>query len=105
MEWHQDVLFNARPPSYNLLYCVSPGGSSTAWADSAGALAALPSELRKRAEAATVKYRASISFGNPSIGMPALPKRLVQQSMSSVRTHPLFMHQNTEQSLALLVQD
>ena len=36
-----------------------------------------------QAESATVKYRASISFGNPSIGLPALPKRLIQQSMTT----------------------
>ena len=47
-------------------------------------------------------YRRSLSFGAERLGLPALPKRLVQQSMSSVRTHPLFMHQNTEQTLALL---
>ena len=85
MEWHQDTLFTAAPASYNALYCVQSGGSATAFVDAAAALNALPDDLRAQASEAVVKYRASISFGNLGIGMPALPKRLIQQSMSTRR--------------------
>jgi alpha-ketoglutarate-dependent taurine dioxygenase len=83
MEWHQDNLFTAAPASYNALYCVQSGGSATAYADAAAALDELPDDLKAQVHDAVVKYRASISFGNPSIGISALPKRLIQQSMST----------------------
>ena len=89
MEWHHDAPFDADPPSYNALFCVTPGGSSTAYADAGAAYRNLPPTLQRQADSAVCVYRRSLSFGAERLGLPALPKRLVQQSMSSVRSHPL----------------
>ena len=80
MEWHVDTIRIATPPSYGLLYCVQAGGSRTAFADTVAAYRSLPPGLRAQAVNAVAKYRGSISFGNSSIGIPALPRRQIQQA-------------------------
>ena len=87
---HHDAPFDADPPSYNALFCVTPGGSSTAYADAGAAYRNLPPTLQRQADSAVCVYRRSLSFGAERLGLPALPKRLVQQSMSSVRAPTPF---------------
>lgn len=81
-EWHQDQLFTPVPPTYNALFCRQAGGSATGFADAVRGFELLDEPLKASVTGLKCKYRPSIVYGNRELGIPTVPTRRQQQSVS-----------------------
>ena len=63
--WHTDMSYEERPPKASALYAleIPPEGGDTCFLNMYAALEALPAEMRRRLEAASVRHDSSVNSG------------------------------------------
>ena len=63
--WHTDMSYEERPPKASALYAleIPPEGGDTCFLNMYAALEALPADLRRRLEAASVRHDSSVNSG------------------------------------------